>query len=406
MRKKAYLKGYRGEILTAILENGFIPRDIIYMYDKAKAIQMQRMIKILKDEGVIEEQKTINKTNYLKLTNTGRELILSEANAELAAIYNSSAIRQRIRTLAISKPIRNKEKEIEYRTSQNKYINDTTVKIFSKLAGAKTSKELNAKEKCSIKENSLYLDSVQIKNIGSYQATVQNILGSQKITNSRINGVSITKGGVYAMYSTGKNTPEWKRNGEVKMAACIQAVVAKSVENVDLSDYKKEAVIISKRDSTFVKVIESEYKSHSQRRTLMNIDFAYEHMYSLPSSYEGIRVFRTMQLPNWQAKIKEQLLSSKEIKESNYVSVSCDGYDKREGIYKLIYCIPDMTKLKSFSKRAAIDEERDKYHIYCYESQLPLIRAVTRNGKYAKLFVVNMDGMEEELYKDIHYQAM
>ena len=81
MRKKAYLKGYRGEILTAILENGFIPRDIIYMYDKAKAIQMQRMIKTLKDEGVIEEQKTINKTNYLKLTSTGRELILSEANA-------------------------------------------------------------------------------------------------------------------------------------------------------------------------------------------------------------------------------------------------------------------------------------------------------------------------------------
>ena len=231
-------------------------------------------------------------------------------------------------------------------------------------------------------------------------------MGSQKITNSRINGVSITKGGVYAMYSTGKNTPEWKRNGEVKMAACIQAVVARSVENVDLSDYEKEAVIISKKDSTFVKVVESEYKAHSQRRTLMNIDYAYEHMYSLPSSYEGIRVFRTMQLHNWQAKIKEQLLSSEEIKESNYVSVSCDGYDKREGIYKLIYCIPDMTKLKSFSKRAAIDEEKEKYHIYCYESQLPLIRAVTRNGKYAKLFIVNMDGMEEELYKDIQCRAM
>ena len=406
MRKKAYLKGYRGEILTAILENGFIPRDIIYMYDKAKAIQMQRMIKTLKDEGVIEEQKTINKTNYLKLTSTGRELILSEANAELAAIYNSPAIRQRIRTLAISKPIRNKEKEIEYRTSQNKYINDTTAKIFSKLAGARTGKEFCANEKYNIKEHSLYLDSVQIKNIGSYQATLQNILGSQKITNSRINGVSITKGGVYAMYSTGKNTPEWKRNGEVKMAACIQAVVARSVENVDLSDYEKEAVIISKKDSTFVKVVESEYKAHSQRRTLMNIDYAYEHMYSLPSSYEGIRVFRTMQLHNWQAKIKEQLLSSEEIKESNYVSVSCDGYDKREGIYKLIYCIPDMTKLKSFSKRAAIDEEKEKYHIYCYESQLPLIRAVTRNGKYAKLFIVNMDGMEEELYKDIQCRAM
>ncbi len=406
MRKKAYLKGYRGEILNAILENGFIPRDIIHLYDRSKAIQMQRMIKILKDEGVIEEKKTINKTNYLKLTINGRELILSEANAELASLYNSPAIRQRIRTLAMSKPIRNKEKEIEYRTSQNKYINDTTVKIFSKLAGARTAIEYNANKRSIIKEHSLYLDSVQIKNIGTYKAPIQNTLGSQKITNSRINGVSITKGGVYAMYSTGKSTPEWKRNGEVKMAACIKAVVARSIENIDFSDYEKEAVIISKKDSTFVKVIESEYKTNSQRRTLMNIDYAYEHMYSLPSSYEGIRVFRLMQLPNWQTKIKEQLLPFQEIKESNFVSVSCDGYDKRDGIYKLVYCIPDMTKLKSFSKRAAIDEERETYHIYCYESQIPLLKAVTKNGKYAKLFVVSIDDMEKVLYRDIPCQAM
>lgn len=393
MRKKAYLKGYRGEILTMILENGFLPRDIIHMYDKAKSVQMQRMIKMLKDERVIEEQKTIAGINYVKLTNTGRELVLGEANAELRALYNSPSVKQRIRTLAISKPERNKEKEIEYRTSQNKYINDAVAKIFSKISGSTTDINLIQSNK------SFYYDSVQIKNLGSYNATAQNISGMQKITNSRINGVNVTKGGVYAMYSTGKSTPEWKRNGEVKMAACIKAFVSKNMPHVNASDYEKEAVILSKKDSTFVRVIESEYKTNSQRRTLMNIDYAYEHMYSIPCSYDGVRVFKMMQLPNWQARIKEQMLSFEEIKESSFVSVSCDGYDKREGIYKLIYCIPDMTKLKSFSKRAAIDEDREKYFIYCYESQLSLIKSITKNGKYAKIFVVDINGMEEELYK-------
>ena len=398
MRTKSYLSGYTGEVIRNILESGFMARDVIRLYEGPYAEQMRRTISRLKKDGVIEESKTIAGTKYLTLTKAGEEKVFCEANAELIKTYTSPRAKQSVRYLAMQKPKRvSKEKNnvVAYKTVQNKTINDATAKVFMKLAGVNLGTEADI-ENGEIKKNAtLYLDSAATKKLGSYKATMTMQFGTQKLSNSRINGIGITGGGIYGVYFTGNATPEWRRDGEKRMVACIKAIASRNIEGYSISIYEEECIVITKKDSNFPRMIQGEYKENSTRRTLMNIDSTYKHMYSIQYSSDGIRMFRIMQIENWQAKIKRQMFPEKEIEESSFVSTSCDGYDRHNGIYKLAFCIPDMTKLKSFAKRAAIDDEREKYHIYCYNCQLPIIAPVVK--QHAKVFIISLDEMEKEL---------
>lgn len=395
-RKISYKEGYRGQLIKAVLENGFIPRDYIKLYDKPAAIQMQRAVRKMIQEDILKESKTISGSRYLRLTKTGEDLILSEANAELASQYKSPETKIKLRCLNIKKqPKSNQENEIAYKLAQNKLINDVSAKLFAEICGIENkSKEKNI---CPDSNKAMYYDSTNIKRLGSYEASFTTDKNSQskKLNNSRINGLTISRGGIYSIYSTGNIMPEWKRKGEERMISSIKALVIRNINDMHVTDYESEAVIISKVDSTYTRIVKEENTKGINKRMLMSVDYAYEHMYSVPYTVDGIKIFTMMQKAGWQAKIKSQMLSHNEMTESMYVSVPCDGYDKKEGIYKLVYCIPDMVKLKGFAKRAAIEEDRERYHIYCYKSQLPIIAPVIQGN--AKVFVISIDDMIREL---------
>ena len=391
-RNKDYQNGYRGKLLSLVLENGFLPLDCLRLYDYDTMKEMQRYTRILKSEEIVREQRTLSGTRYIRLSEHGEGMILGEANAELVSRYKSDRIMANLRYLAIEGG--DKEKKVQYKQQQNKIVNDVCAKLFAKISGVET-RNIPELDKHSLSAGTkAFFDSSTVKSAGTFKAAFEGA-GSQKLSNSRINGLSVTPGGVYSIYSTGKSVLEWKRSGEVKMAACIQALMNKTTRDFSMADYEKEAVIISSKDGNFTKIMEAEYKKNSHRRILMNIDFTYEHMYSIPFSNDGVRIFRMMQMENWKYKILDQILEHDEIQESNYVSVSCDGYDKANGIYKLIYCIPDMTKLKGFAKRAAIEGDKERYQIYCYKSQVPIIAPLVKDN--AKVFIIGIDDMEREI---------
>ena len=389
-RKKNYREGYRGKIIEMILENGFIPTAALRLFDPPTSTMYQRSARRMKEEGCLQELKTISGNKYLRLTDEGARLIKETLPEDDKELYHDPKVKAALRYLGMTDV--DKERKIAYKMQQDKFYNDVAAKLFSQIAGIETESvpELNEREIDS--DSAAYYDSAKVKRLGSFRADLSE---SKKLMNSRINGLVISPGGVYSVYNTGKTVPEWKKDGETKMASSIQALIGRSMREYSATSYDKEAVIISKKDSNFVRIMQGEGRKGKFRRTLMNIDTAYERMYAIPYTHDGVKLFKIMQQDGWQGNVKTQILSAEEIEESNYVSVACDGYDRREGIYKLVFCIPNMSKLKAFSKRAGIEENRDKYHVYCYKSQLPIVAPMI--GDNAKVFAIDIDDMCMEL---------
>ena len=393
MRKTNYKEGYRGAIIQTIRENGFLPLDSLRLYEKPVAIQYQRCVRRLKEEGLIEELRTINKTRYVRFTEEGENLIKEELGGGKYAPYLTEKTKYVLRYLKLEST--DKEKRIAYKLQQNKFINDVSSKLYAELCSIYSSDvpDLNV----GLVEDDLkaFYDSAKIKSMGSYRAAKINDRYSNKINNSRINGLSISPGGIYSVYNIGKVLPEWRRNGEDKMAACIRMLASRSMRDFSAPNYEKEAVIISANDKNFVRIVTEKEEKDSHRRKLMTIDQAYDHMYALPYTCEGVKMFKIMQLPMWRAKLREQFLTHDEMQESRFAQVSCDGYDIRNRVYKLVFCIPDMTKLKSFVKRAETEGVKDRFYLYCYDHQLPVVTEIVKD--HVKVFSVDIDDMCLEL---------
>ena len=69
-------------------------------------------------------------------------------------------------------------------------------------------------------------------------------------------------------------------------------------------------------------------------------------------------------------------LRADEIEASRFCSVQCDGYDKEKEIYTLLFCVPDLIKLKNYSARACLMGDKDKFRVICFEHQLATIANV------------------------------
>lgn len=242
-------------------------------------------------------------------------------------------------------------------------------------------------------EDVIYYNSNEIKQIESYHDQVHTQKTkkgeySKKLINSRINGVLISPGGIYAIYNIGNALIEWKRFGEVKMATYIAGLIRhKSIADVSINN-PKEAIVIARTDLLFAKICLGHYKKNS-KTVLMNIDYAYDRLYAVPESRDGVIILKMMIKNGWQKKILDSIIPETEQLAKETVSVECDGYDSDKGIYKLVFCIPNLQKLKSFVARAEFAAERERYYIYCFTYQANLIVNVA--GTNVKLLKTDLN---------------
>lgn len=246
-------------------------------------------------------------------------------------------------------------------------------------------------------EDLVYYNSNEIKQIEAYrdQVTHEKKDGeySKKLVNSRINGVLISPGGVYAIYNIGNTLIEWKRFGEVKMAVYIAGLIRhKSISDVSING-PKEAIVIARADSLYKKICLGSYHKNS-KTILLNIDYAYDRLYAVPESRDGVTMLKMMVVNGWRMRILDSILPKEEQLAANDVSVECDGYDASTGVYKLVFCIPNLQKLKSFAARAEFASDRDHYYIYCFTYQMQLILDV--GGEHVKILKTDI----EMFYKD------
>lgn len=170
---------------------------------------------------------------------------------------------------------------------------------------------------------------------------------------------------------------EWKRFSEVKMATYVTELIRKRSMYEQEAKMPREAIVLATTDRIYHQICELNYeRNRTYRVTLMNIDYSFQSIYAVPEDKNGKLLIRIMGQKSWKHDIRKRLLSEKELENKIYTTVQCDGYDTDNDIYTLIFCIPDLVKLKAFTARANLESNPKKYRIYCFTYQIPLIMSL------------------------------
>ena len=384
--KKNYAKGYRGEIIKLLFINGFLPYESFRLLARDTRLY-QRTIKKLEKEEIVKIQK-IKTAKYviLRYGNLEREEDIKTYPEKYIEHYQKESI-QNAYIMGRSQPAKIEREIKSVITNIMMYAGKIDVTPYKR----------NLQSEYLEEDDCFYITSKELKQIGSYNDKKEN--KTKVLQNSRIMGLLCSPGGNYSVYNIGDNMIEWKRFGESRMQMYIQSIIIrKSRITPDKTEMKKEAIVIASKPQLYRSICTNDLQEMKERKKiLMNIDYSYDSMYCIPQTAEGIEILTYMTTKSWKEKIKNALLPFEERNAALYTQVNCDGYDEKGHIYKLIFCIPDLVKLKQFLGRARLEEEKERYEIYCYESQLEII--IPLASSIATIYTVNAQELINYLNK-------
>lgn len=361
--KPNYRIGNKNEILTLLHITGIIPYKSLRLLADTPTMH-QRAIRQMEKDGVVKIEKR-GTEKYICLQK-------SESQKKKYQEYLPENIIQYYKDYGS----RNLWKMTEKVTEQNKVIRDTDAQMFFYGCGyhiGPYAKDINT-DLIGEDENSYY-SSREIKRIDGY--TDGKSKTNKKVTASRVNGILINGGGNYIVYNLGNQMIEWKRFSEVKMATYVTELIRKRSMYEQEAKMPREAIVLATTDRIYHQICELNYeRNRTYRVTLMNIDYSFQSIYAVPEDKNGKLLIRIMGQKSWKHDIRKRLLSEKELENKIYTTVQCDGYDTDNDIYTLIFCIPDLVKLKAFTARANLESNPKKYRIYCFTYQIPLIMSL------------------------------
>lgn len=352
-----YRKGRKHEIIKILYQACVIPYKSLPIID-GQSKMIKRTVNELAKEGIVVVDKKGGEKNIRLIERqTQKEKYEGYIGEEIVKNYESQI------------------KGVQSRLSSNnesdgkKVIKDASSQIIMYASGITMASQAKTEE-TEEKENIYYTSN-------EYKA----LENGKKNQSSRISGVLFSKGGVYATYHVGNKLITWKQNEERKVAATInlagkkRGYIQDSVESIA----KKECIILANTLAPYVRMSRLDYGQKTKvinQTKLINIDYTYDSMYAVPDAPIGKELIKIMTQENWKQRIYDSLLTTKEQKEAKTTSVACDGYNQEENVYKYIFCVPDMVRLKQFLNRAGLENDKKRFRIYCYNFQLPIVYGI------------------------------
>jgi len=393
MNKKNYKKGYKGVILQLLFLCGIIPYTGLRLLD-GETRMYQRAVKKLEEEGILKIEKSRG-NKYIRLENRmlAQEIIKKNVDEEYIRYYQETVIKN------IS---RMQDKKI---LNTERIINSTNTQIMMYACDIDSGPYKRDIATDEIENTDLmYSPSMELKRIRGYADNVKKQKNDTILNNSRISGVLISPGGIYSVYNIGKHLIEWKRYGEVRMQSYLEKTIIRKEKYIREEGRRenliKGAIIISSNIKTYEDICTIDYtKQKNKKQIMMNIDYAYQKMYCVPQNDIGKQLLKIMTISNWETKLKEIILRPEEIEKEKTVQIACDGYDEKNNIYKLVHVIPDMVKLRAFVTRANLEEDRNKFAIYCYTWQSEMI--VHLVNKNAKIYQIPIEEVIKTIEKGV-----
>lgn len=391
-----YRKGYRRNIIRLLLTCGAISKKGLHMLGDNNYRQYIMKLKEMEEEGIVEEVRVLSKgegyhkTMRLRNVKPTNEKFMEEFPTYMGHYYRYAI--NNAKNLSFSQ----KSAAIKsYRESETiLMLAPTSIRVFPN-------------EKIAIREE---------RNIPTYPPSFYNSLeiregeevkirteGKEKadIISSRAIGMIISEGGIYGVYHTEDKQIRWVKSVEGQFTNAMARLVNRRC--VDILEEEKErldeekerirgrnetndkgiekfqkvenGILIGKNNDIFVKTYQN-----TKAGKINLYESGYKRLFSVPYSKEGQLLLEIMMRKGWEKELKDIYLADMNTN-TRMSSVPCDAIDGDKFI--LLFCIPDMIKLRKFLNVAMYENEPEKYQIYCFDFQEEFVAKVA--GRYAEI---------------------
>lgn len=244
-------------------------------------------------------------------------------------------------------------------------MHETSIEIFNKPS-------IEEAESITINQK-VYYTSRELKSTESKEEGCD-----KKIVFTRINGLNVSPGGIYAIYALNKAMIEWKQHGEIKAQNAMSLLINKTYEPFHGAERKyqlKSCIVFTREYMVGYEILVN--REVNTKAPLLSIDGTYENMYLIPTTKDGQKILGMMQCSNWKQKLIDLLIDRSE-QTNEYCNVDCDGIEKLNDteVYTLIFFEGNLPRLKRFYQSAKLTKNR--YRIYCFKHQAEMLKLYTR----------------------------
>ncbi len=367
--KKNYTKGIRRELVRLLSMSG------VMTYRSLNAMPWNRqmagrMIRKMEKEGVLEVYKNPSRILFANHTwqGTGEE-------------YEQALTKEEIRYYRenVSYYMKNlKEDRKKWYQNSERLLRESEINALLYAAGTKI---LTDEKPCGderIPEDmEVYYTSREIRRYWEDKATRAGLKSMMSdymeggAMHTRGHGLLISPGGNYAVYHTGRTLMKWEPMGEMTFAVNMARFLNRRTGDVQ-AEQIEDAIMLADVPVVYARMAVCE-KKYQKRTGLEAVSQVYRRLYVLTTSSEGRRMACMMQKKGWQTRLREAFLAHEEMRESQFCTTPCDGYDREKDVYTLLFCIPDLIKLKDFATRAALEQKPEQYRVICFTHQLPIV---------------------------------
>jgi len=217
-----------------------------------------------------------------------------------------------------------------------------------------------------------YYGSREIKRYTGYTDDVKIVDGKKKVQFTKALGLLTSDGGNYAIYNVRHNSVGKLSGGEYKIRHQLE-LITKQLKGPE-SELKSGILLINKLEYLADCIIDDELNSVQVMR-YHNFAAVYDSVYCIPYNTYGRDMVKLMTKPDWKEKLI--LSATKELQDTSRIHYVCDHYDKDTGIGTLVFCIPDIVRLKKFTDYAKMMDEKEKFRIICFDYQKELVKEVS-----------------------------
>lgn len=204
-----------------------------------------------------------------------------------------------------------------------------------------------------------------------------------KISFSRVTGALFYPGGCYAVYNSRDYLMIWNGRGESKVRDHLTKVARMNagIDGVDSailfgSDYQIADLTLQ--------------SLHNYRKVENRFDSIYDNLYFIPLDPFGVRLLKTLTVPDWKEKLLDLLFDPDDLA----VDTGNFEYDAYEdGHYVISFLDSDIIRLNRFAGSTAGFEE--KTSVICYPEQAAFVRRIV--GPKVQITTVKLDVVEEAL---------
>lgn len=373
--KKSYKKGYRHEIIMLLLTVGIIPKTSLPLWED-KMLFLQRKLRAMKKEELIEECKRDGYRYWaLKDYNKHAQEYMGDLDEDCKDWYKTNGyIGKKMMWEDPKNPTR---AERAYNSAE----------IFALMYKADVRCFPNEKPKlCTAVDvpDACYYSSVEFKKYKDIKFETKKGI-NRKIYNSRFHGILFADGNVYPVYNLGNNLIGINQISEEKARLLMEEYCNTSYTVENLNTKVDSAILYTSRLQVyldFVRPYTKKSKRNAEKPTLINMEYVYRNIYLLSYDAMGKMLTKIMCNGYWKEYMMKLFFQNGEKLDTRYIDVACDAYMEDTNEFILLFCIPNLVKLKQFVRRAELDTDEKRYKVICFEEQLPLIAPLAFYGEH------------------------